>query len=202
MAIGVTTEGISADLTLDVPDIVLGTFTLSGVGVKAGLTLPFNDQPVRFRFGMSGLDDPFSMTVMGLGGGGWLIDDLGLDGIERLDIAGFFEAKAAVDFGVASGGVSIKAGFQFTVGAPAPGEPDALALTAFVSVNGNVEVLGIASASMDVYMGLSVIVPANLPGDVMLQGRAECTMRVSVAFFSKSVTFAVERKFKGARLNA
>ncbi|MFM8774247.1 MAG: hypothetical protein ACKOFP_10530, partial [Actinomycetota bacterium] len=83
-----------------------------------------------------------------------------------------------------------------------PGEPDALALTAFVSVNGNVEVLGIASASMDVYMGLSVIVPANLPGDVMLQGRAECTMRVSVAFFSKSVTFAVERKFKGARLNA
>ena len=202
LAIDVDTRGISAALTLDVPDIVLGTFTLSGVGVKTGLTLPFDDQPVRFRFGMSGLDDPFSMTVMGLGGGGWLLDDLGLDGIERLDIAGFFEAKVAVDFGVASGGVSIKAGFQFSVGPPEPDAPDALTLTAFASVNGHVDVLGIASASMDIYLGLSVIIPASLPGDVMLQGRAECTMRVSVAFFSKSVTFPVERKFKGARLNA
>ena len=200
LAIDVDSRGIKADLTLDVPDIVLGTFTLTGIGVKTGLTLPFDDRPVRFRFGMSGLDDPFSMTVMGLGGGGWFTDDLGLDGIERLDIAGFFEAKAAVDFGVASGGVSVKAGFQFSVGAPAPEQPAVLELTAFVSVNGNVEVLGIANATMDVYMGLSVVVPSTLPGDVLLKGRAECSLRVSVAFFSKTVRFGVERSFKGARI--
>lgn len=202
LAIDVDSRGIKADLTLDVPDIVLGTFTLTGIGVKTGLTLPFDDRPVRFRFGMSGLDDPFSMTVMGLGGGGWFTDDLGLDGIERLDIAGFFEAKAAVDFGVASGGVSVKAGFQFSVGPPTPGQPDVLELAAFVSVNGNVEVLGIANATMDVYMGLSVVVPSTLPGDVLLKGRAECSLRVSVAFFSKTVRFGVERSFKGARIPA
>lgn len=202
LALDVDSRGITAGLTLDVPDIVLGTFTLTGIGVKTGLTLPFDDRPVRFRFGMSGLDDPFSMTVMGLGGGGWFTDDLGLDGIERLDIAGFFEAKAAVDFGVASGGVSVKAGFQFSVGAPAPEQTAVLELTAFVSVNGNVEVLGIASATMDVYMGLSVVVPSTLPGDVLLKGRAECSLRVSVAFFSKTVRFGVERSFKGARIPA
>jgi hypothetical protein len=202
LAIDVDSRGISADLTLDVPDLILGTFTLSGIGVKTGLTLPFDDRPVRFRFGMSGLDDPFSMTVLGLGGGGWFTDDLGLDGIERLDIAGFFEAKAAVDFGVASGGVSVKAGFQFSVGPPAPGADDALALTAFVSVNGNVDVLGIASATLDIYIGLSVVVPATLPGDVLLKGRADCSLRVSVAFFSKTVRFGVERSFKGARIPA
>ena len=105
-------------------------------------------------------------------------------------------------YGVASGGVSVKAGFQFSVGAPAPEETAVLELTAFVSVNGNVEVLGIANATMDVYMGLSVVVPSTLPGDVLLKGRAECSLRVSVAFFSKTVRFDVERSFKGARIPA
>lgn len=202
LALDVDARGIKADLTLDVPDIVLGAFTLTGIGVKTGITLPFDDQPVRFRFGMSGLDDPFSMTAMGLGGGGWLIDDLGLDGIERLDIAGFFEAKAAVDFGVASGGVSVKAGFQFSVGPPEPTAPDVLSLTAFVSVNGNVSVLGIANATLNAYLGLSVVLPGTLPGDVILKGRANCSLHVSVALFSKTVEFSIERSFKGARIPA
>lgn len=200
LSIDVDTAGIRAGLTLTLPQIALGAFTLSGVGVKTALTLPFGDTPVRFRFGMSGIEDPFSMTVMGLGGGGWFTNDLGLDGIERFEVAAFIEAKAAVDFGVASGGVSIKGGFQFTVGALEPGLPEGLEITAFVAVNGHVDVLGIASASIDIYIGQSVILPSSLPGDVYLKGRASCTVRVSVAFLSKSVTFEVERTFKGARI--
>lgn len=201
LSIDVDTRGISAGLSLELPSIALGVLTINSIGVKTGLTLPFGDGPVRFRFGMSGMDDPFSVTVSGLGGGGWLGNDLGVDGIERVDVALFAEAKAAVDFGVASGSASVKIGLQFTFGAPSAGEDEVLALTAFARADGRLSVLGIATVSVNVYIGLTVEIPASLPGYVKLKGQATCTVHVSVAFFSKSVSFTAERSINGTFLD-
>lgn len=205
LIIDVSSSGIKAGFFFELPTLAFGAFAISGMGVGAELAIPFESRPVRFGFLMSKPDNPFSLTVIGLGGGGWLEQALGLNGIERLNIAGFVAAEAKVDFGVASGGVSLRAGFQFQIGAlepPVGGVDEGLALTAFASLNGNVDVLGIASASIDVYVGLSVVVPAALPDYVKLYGIATCTLRVSVAFFSESVTFEVKRSLNATYLEA
>jgi len=204
LVIDVDSSGIEASFSVELPTIALGAFAISGISVGAELGIPFSSGPVRFGFLMSKPEDPFSLTVSGLGGGGWLEQSLGLKGIERLSIAGFLEASIKVDFGVASGGVTARAGFQFAIGPPEPavdGVDEALSLTAFASLNGNIDVLGIASTSIDVYVGLSVIVPTDLPDYAKLHGIATCTLRVSVAFFSESVTFEVERTMKAAYID-
>lgn len=204
LVIDVDSSGLEASFFIELPTIALGAVAVSGVGVGAALAVPFTSGPVRFGFLMSYPEDPFSLTITGLGGGGWLEQAMGLQGIESLSIAGFLAADAQVDFGVASGGVAVRAGFQFAIGPPDPavnGVDDALKLTAFASLNGHLEVLGIASASIDVYVGLSVIVPSNLPDYAKLHGIATCTLRVSVAFFSESVTFDVERTIKMAYID-
>lgn len=196
LVIDVDREGIQASFFFELPPITLGAAAITGVGVGAKLGIPFGSGPVRFGFLMSRPDDPFSLTMMGLGGGGYLDQALGLRGIERLSISGFLEASVKVDFGVASGGVIARAGFQFAIGAD-----EGLALTAFASLDGHLDVLGIASASMHVYVGLTATIPSDLPDYARLRGVASCTLRVSVAFFSESVTFQVERSFKMAYID-
>ena len=203
LVIEVDRRGITAGFMVQLPSIALGAFALSGIGVGGQVSLPFDSGPVRFGFLMSRPEDPFSLTITGLGGGGYLDQALGLKGIERLAITGFVAAEAKVDFGVASGGITVRAGFTFAIGAldpPVGGVDEGLALTAFASLNGNVDVLGIASASIDVYIGLSVVVPADLPDYVMLNGEARVSLRVSVAFFSKTVNFEARRSIKATYL--
>jgi hypothetical protein len=205
LVIEVDRSGITAGFMVQLPSVALGAFALSGIGAGAQMSIPFESGPVRFGFLMSKPEDPFSLTITGLGGGGYLDQALGLKGIERLAITGFVAAEAKVDFGVASGGITVRAGFTFAIGAldpPVGGVDEGLALTAFASLNGNVDVLGIASASLDVYIGLSVVVPAELPDYVMLNGEARVSLRVSVAFFSKTVTFGAQRSIKATYLEA
>ncbi len=204
LIINVDSGGIEAGFAIDLPPIALGAFSISGIGVGGVVDIPFDSEPVRFGFLMSYPEDPFTLTISGLGGGGYLDQALGLTGIERLSITGFVAAEAKVNFGgVASGGVSVRAGFTFAIGAldpPVGGVEEGLALTAFASLNGNVDVLGIASASIDVYIGLSVLIPAELPAYVKLHGVARVTVRVSVAFFSKTVNFEAQRTINATYL--
>ena len=201
LIIDVKRSGLTAGFMIQLPDIALGAFAISGIGVGAELSIPFDSKPVRFGFLMSRPENPFTLTITGLGGGGYLDQALGLAGIERLSITGFVAAEAKVDFGVASGGVSVRAGFTFAIGpVPEPAGQEGLTLTAFASLNGHVSVLGIASATIDVYIGLSVIVPAELPAHVLLKGVASVSVRVSVALFSKTVNFNAERTIKGTYL--
>lgn len=157
---------------------------------------------------MSSTDDPFGLTVMGLGGGGWFSNDLGLDGIEYFDAAAFVQAKVAVDFGVASGSVAVQMGMQYSMGLPEGGTDEVCTLTAFARIQGEVGVLGIVSIGIEVYLGLGIDLPLPIPpnpgpGDVLeitLHGEASCTVKVKVCFFSKKVTFQVKRSFKGSDL--
>lgn len=203
LVIEVDRKGITAGFNVQLPSIALGAFAIAGIGVGGQIAIPLDSGPVRFGFLMSRPEDPFSLTITGLGGGGYLDQALGLKGIERLSITGFVAAEAKVDFGVASGGITVRAGFTFAVGPlprPVEGVDEGLALTAFASLNGNVDVLGIASASIDVYIGLSVVVPSELPDYVMLNGEARVSVRVSVAFFSKTVNFSARRSIKATYL--
>ena len=193
LAIDISERGIRAGLTLGLPDVALGAFALTGISVNTGLTVPFGSDPVKFRFGMSAPDNPFGVSIMGLGGGGWFRNDLDLLDIEMLDVAVFAEARLQLDLGVASGGVSVKVGLQYFLAA----DPVKCDLTAFIRINGRGSVLGIASASVEIYVGLAVTVPPRAP-NVILTGEARCSVRIKVAFFSKRVSFTVKRSVTGS----
>ena len=62
-AITVTPSGIQAGYSLTLPAIGVGIFTLSGVSLGAGFTLPFDSTPAQVRFNFSDREHTFSLTV-------------------------------------------------------------------------------------------------------------------------------------------
>lgn len=182
--IDVLPTGIQAGIDLALPTIGTGVFTLADVSLGARLGVPFTGDPLRFRFNFCKREQPFVLTVYGLGGGGFFAIELGLDGVELLEAALEFGAAISVDFGVASGGVSVKAGIYFAM------EADNALLTGYFRLAGHLDVLGLISASLVFYLALTW-----QQSPEMVWGEAMLTIEVEVLFFSASVDIKCRKQF-------
>ena len=98
-----------------------------------------------------------------------------------------FGAIVALDFGVASGSVSAMAGVYIRL------EGDAGSLTGYFRVRGEVDVLSLISACIELYMSLTYEFDTG-----KMIGHAEISVTVKVLFFSGSVKISCERKFAGS----
>jgi hypothetical protein len=170
--------------------------TIQNIAFGAGVSVPFTGKPARARFNFSEREDPFLVTVMGLGGGGFFAISLGLDGVEIFEMGIEVGASVALDLGVASGEVHALAGFYFKLESKDP-DPDQITLEAYIRLGGSVNVLGIASVSVEFYLGLKYQDPPN-----ELWGQASLTVEVEVLCFSKSFSFTVERRIAGGDTSA
>lgn len=197
LSLNVSGAGLSATLGVFLPQIGLGAFTLTGVGARLGIDLPFDARPVRTRVGFSTPDNPFGVTVLGLGGCGWVGSSVGLDGVEKLEVAVAIQAAVVLDFGVASGTVRVMLGY--CIGLESNEDDDwILSLIAFVKIMGRVDVLGLIEVSIEVYIGLGAIVPQLGSGErVALVGEARVSVKIKILFCSKRVSWAVRRELKG-----
>ncbi|MEY4372396.1 MAG: hypothetical protein RL219_1165 [Actinomycetota bacterium] len=185
----VSSSKVAVGFTLGLPTLAVGVFSLSNLEVGMLITLPFNSDPMTAKFNVSRKDRPFLLTVGIFGGSGFFGIELGLNGIRSLEISLEFGAAAQFDIGIASGSVSVMAGIYFGMRT----DPDEqLELSGFVRLNGRVEVLCIITISIEFLLTLSYVKP---PG--VAKGRAELTVTVEVAFFSKDVTMTVEKEFGG-----
>jgi hypothetical protein len=182
--IDVLPTGIQAGIDLALPTIGTGVFTLADVSLGARLGVPFTGDPLRFRFNFCKREQPFVLTVYGLGGGGFFAIEMGLDGVELLEAALEFGAAIAVDFGVASGGVSVKAGIYFAM------EADNALLTGYFRLAGHLDVLGLITASLVFYLALTW-----QQSPEMVWGEAMLTIEVEVLFFSASVSIKCRKEF-------
>jgi len=124
---------------------------------------------------------------MFLGGGGFFGLRLNPRGLVLLEASLEFGACLALDFGVASGSVSVMAGIYLRL------EASDGSLTGYLRIRGDVEVLGLISASIEMYMGLTYEF-----GSGKVIGRATITVEVEVLLFSASVQISCERKFAGS----
>jgi hypothetical protein len=159
------------------------------------------------RFNFCEREDPFLVTVIGLGGGGFFAIALGLDGMEIFEMSIEVGASVALNLGVASGEVHALAGFYYKLERieqdPDPANPDKptdydkIELEAYIRLGGSVNVLGIASVSVEFYLGLKFAKPPN-----ELWGQASLTVEVEVLCFSKSFSFTVERRIAGGGASA
>lgn len=195
VSINVGPAQISASLSLALPSVGVGVFNLENLALSASVVIPFLGEATVATFGFCSQEQPFSLTVMCFGGGGYLLVGVGLTSLESLTASFDFEGQFALDLGVASGGVSVMAGITFSYAA-APASPPATAgatLTGFVRITGEVEVLGILSITLEVQLSLSYN-----SSDNTATGTATMTVSVSLCFFSTSVSITVQKSFSGS----
>jgi hypothetical protein len=185
--VDVQSTGIRTGYTLALPAIGAGVFTLSNVSLSAELNIPFDDTGrVSFRFSVSERQRPFNVTVSLFGGGGYFSMLVDSDGIRAAEGAIEFGGAAALNLGVASGGVSIMAGIRFVL------EGDSVTVGGYLRCNGFLTVLGIITVSVEFYLELTY---QNEGGTSVVRGRGTLTVSVKIAFFSKSVSLTLERSF-------
>jgi hypothetical protein len=186
-ALTVDEHGIDASFSVALPSLAVGVMNLSNLSLGAGFTVPFIGQPLSVRFFFCTREAPFNLTVSLFGGGGFFGIAIDPHGVQKLEAAFEFGAAIAVDFGVASGGVHVMAGIYFRM------EPGKGALTGYFRLGGYVDVLGLISASIELYLDLTYAFDEG-----KCVGHATLTIEVHVLFFSASVHISAERKFAGS----
>ncbi|MEV7242895.1 hypothetical protein AB0N92_16825 [Streptomyces sp. NPDC093248] len=199
--VDIDASGVRTGYKLVVPTLPIGVFMLSNLSLAAEVTIPFGDEPVSFKFSVAEPQHPFHLTVSLLGGGGYFLMKVDTAGIRRIEGALEFGGAAALDLGVASGGVSIMAGICFTLErgtAAHDGEPatlDKVSLAGYLRCSGFLCVLGIVTVSVEFDLELRY---EHNGRESVVRGRGTLTVSVRIAFFSKSVTLELERSFSGA----
>ena len=194
--ISATKSGLTASYALPLPDVSVGVFSLQNLSIDAGLTVPYNAfilgnsaLPIRARFGLCSREHPFLLAVDFFGGGGFFSVALGPDGFESLEVSLEFGAAVALDFGVASGSASIMAGIYFEL----QENPQNVQLTGFLRADGSIEVLGILSLTIELYLGFTYDITDNAA-----IGQATLTISVKVLFFSASVKLNYQKTISGS----
>ena len=183
----VTAEGVTAGFTISLPNLAIGVFSLTNLALGADTRIPFLGKAVTVGFSFCSRERPFTLAVAFLGGGGFFAIRLSPQGLEVLEMSLEFGAVLALDFGVASGSVSAMGGVYIRL------EGDAGSLTGYFRVRGEVDVLSLISASIELYMALTYEFQTG-----KMIGKAELTVSIKILFFSASVKISCERKFAGS----
>jgi hypothetical protein len=184
----VTPEGLSAGFTLALPNVSVGVFNLSNMSLGADVQVPFLGKSVTVGFNFCTRERPFTLAVLFIGGGGWFLIRLSPDGLDVLEVGLEAGAILAVDFGVASGSISAMLGIYMRL------EGDEGSLTGYFRLRGEVDVLGLISASIELYLELVYEFDTG-----KMTGRATLTIKVEVFVFSGSVRITAERQFAGSK---
>jgi hypothetical protein len=192
-SLSVTPSGISAAYSLNLPSIQVGLFALSNASLGAGFNLPFDARPASVKFNFSERQSPFSLTVSLLGGGGFFAIGVSARGVNEIEAALEFGAAVAIDLGVASGGVEIKAGIYFHWLEPVP-DKGSVTLEGYVRIHGELSVLAIISVSLTFNLCLGY---HKESGQSIVYGEAELTVEIEILFFSVSVSVRCRREFQG-----
>ena len=188
----ITPQGISAGYTLGLPSIGVGIFVLQDVSLSAGFNLPFVGGAASLRFAFCERDQPFLLTVMAFGGGGYFGLDLDTEKVTNVEAALEFGAAVAINLGVAAGKASITGGVYYQKSGAD------FQISAYFRAAGSLSVLGIITVSVELYVGLSYQSNKALAHGGKLFGTASIKVKIKIAFFSTSVSVSIEREFAGS----
>ena len=183
--------GLTVGVKLGLTTLPLGIFTLKNLMVSSAVKLPFDGKPLSVQFGFAERANPFQLVVGIFGGGGFVI--IGVDtehSVKEIEAALEFGAFAALDFGVASGSIYVKAGIYLYWNKPL----EQTTLKGYVEMGGEVQVLGILSVSITLHLSLGYYKVGTVSE---VRGQATLVIEVELLFFSASVNLTVERRFAG-----
>ena len=190
----VSATGVVTGYTLALPNIQLGLFTLSNVSFGAMVSLPFTGDPMSLQFNFCQKQQPFTLTVSLLGGGGFFAIAFDMHGLLSLEAALEFGAAASLDLGVASGSISVMGGVYY--GMSLANGTETSELSGYVRMNGSLSVLGLITVSVQFLLTLAADISSGKV--TRIWGQASLTVQVEVFMFSTSVNLQIEREFPGA----
>lgn len=188
--IDVTPTGILAGISVGLPSVAVGVFSLENIRLSAALNLPLTGEPVRFRFAFCERQSPFILTVSAFGGGGFVAVHLGADGLAKLEMALEFGAQLSMSIGIASGSVGVMAGIYLELTKNEEGGTDVL-LTGYLRCWGELDILGLISISAEFYLAFTYDSARN-----SCRGQAKLTVKIEILFWEKTFTLTVEREFR------
>jgi hypothetical protein len=186
-ALDITPAGITASFSLALPDLAVGVFTLQNISLGAGFSLPFIDGALTVSFNFCTRAEPFCLTVSLFGGGGFFGISIDPNGVQMLEAALEFGASAAINLGVAQGGVHVMAGVYFKIESG-----KGCTLTGYLRLGGNMSVLGLISASIELNLSFTYKDKGKA------YGKATISVEIDVFLFSFSVEVSCERQFAGS----
>lgn len=186
-------SGLKAGFDLQIPDLAVGVFALSNIHVGAELSVPFIGESLEFRFFFATRENPFRLQVAFFAGGGFFALTVSPKGLKVIEAAFEFGAAVEMSFVVASGSLSVMAGIYFRL--ELQGDTQAVQLTGYFRARGEVDVLGLISAAIELYLELSY---RSIGGASKAVGKASISIEVSVCFLSFSVSLSCEKQFAGS----
>jgi len=166
-------------------------FALTNISLGARLDVPFVDESIEAAFNFSTRENPFRLQVALFAGGGFFGVTITPKELRVIEAALEFGAAISVNLGVASGGVSVMAGVYFRL--EQHQGKTSVELTGYFRMRGEVDVLGLVSACIELYLAFTYETATN-----SAVGRATITIEVEVCFFSFSVSVSAEKKFAGS----
>jgi hypothetical protein len=193
-SLSVTPSGIAAAYSLTLPAIEIGIFAISNASLGAGFNLPFDSRPASVKFNFSERQHPFSLTVSLLGGGGFFLIGVSARGVNEIEAALEFGAAIAIDLGVASGGVEVKAGIYFHWLEPVPDKKGTIEVAGYVRIHGELSVLAIISVSLTFHLQLGY---HNEGGKASVYGEATLVVEIEILIFSAEVSVRCRKEFAG-----
>jgi hypothetical protein len=188
--IEISESGVLAGLRMALPAITVGAMSLQNISISAAINLPFTGQPVRFRFAFAERQNPCLLTVGVFGGGFFVGLSIGLDGIELFEGAFEFGGNFAFDVPAVSGRAYAMAGVYFRA------EGQVTLITGYFHSGGVLDVFGIISIYLDIYVGLSY---ETSSAGTVASGDAIVTASIHIGFFSVSASFSYHKEFQGSQ---
>ena len=169
----VNDDGVHLDVDVPIPSFSIGVVGVTRVSIGFALDIP-NDGGTTIDFNLSSRDDPFAVTVFGFGGSGSLELELSSQELVFLEVSTAITYELGVSFVLGSASLSASLGLDVLY-EKVP--DDAVTLTAFVELRGNVSLLGIVNVTGKVTVSLSY----NLTSKV-LHGSAKVVGEVETPF--------------------
>ena len=200
-----STTNIKAGISVTVPTIAVGVFSLSNLKLSAAVSIFWNGDPVRFRLAISERSDPFCITVWLFGGGGFFAVEIEASerGVVLVEVLLEFGGKFAFDIGIASGGVYVMAGFYFKYGIDSQTGEKGIYLEGYLRMGGQLNVLGLITVSLEFKMLIAyeekVLSTTATTKTISkkLWGEASLVVKIEILFFETSVTLSVRKEFQG-----
>jgi hypothetical protein len=175
--IRVDQNGIVAGYSFAIPDAQSGAFVMKNLAFSAGVTVPFQGDPVSLDLAFASRAAPFNLSVMMFGGGGYVELGLNYKGLSKMDVALEFGASVGVDFVIASGEAHVLGGVRFEL---LPTKD--VRLTGYLRIGGSLEVLGLVTVSVELVLGLGYESSGN-----RLVGRATLVIEIDLTLYSDSI---------------
>jgi len=180
---------LTVGTSITLPPVEIGILTLSGLGFNGSVEIPFISGTAIATFGFASKENPFTLTVVMFGGGGFVAVSVGFGGVQSVELQFDFTGRFGFDIVVASGSLSLVAGIYIKYEVSEGG----LFLEGFVRVTGQLEVLGIISISAELILSLSYDTHS---GEAV--GTATLRAHFSVFGFGASVEITMSKSFHGS----